>query len=338
MAETAETKVSGVIVEVIRFRASADGAGVVKIRDAQLGHIRTVVGMVEGLAPGDTIEASGSEREHPHHGLQLKASRIHTLLPQTKKSARMWLTSHFSVTAMEAEALLDAWSSDFATSWVAAGGLADPADHEMEGLWEALSWNRAHAYAIFLKQNKTSLYLELVQYVQRKMTMDDLVKEGLTSKEALVLFRHRGVRAITELLEDPYLVYYYIEETNFEKLDKIYLRQPNNYRNDERRVKALCLNRVREFVENGDTAVLYDDLIDLMEDKHEYLLAREVLLCLHSLVPNTLEFYCAEDFGIRVQPVKLAQFEAGLAQWVKTGVHPEREKQDDGGLTDDDFD
>lgn len=316
-----EVSLSGTVVEIIPFRSSHDRSGVLKVRDAEK-KIRTVVGVVDGIEVGDYVVVTGIERQHPHHGLQVRATTLRTEYPREKDAAAEWMMRHLNMQRSRAEFIISEWCHGVAPGAV-SGQLA-------------LLWEAAHSNNVGLVHDAADLFRDnghgpewtnLVAYAEKKAVMDDLVELGLDTKEAFIIFQALGTRSAEKVRFDPYTVYYYVETTPFEKVDKIYLRRPETLKTDDRRVRALCVQRVRDFVENGDTAVRYDDLIDLLEEKHDYIKARVLLENLHGLEPEMLTFYYAETQGVLVQPVELARFEDGFARWLVTGEHPENKKK-----------
>lgn len=316
-----EVSLAGMVVEIIPFRASIDRTGVVKVRDAEK-KIRTVIGTIEGLAYGDYVEVAGVERQHPHHGLQVRATTIKASYPKDKETSTEWLIRHLKMDRRKAEGIINDWCE---------GVTDENISSQISLLWEAASTPvpglRQDAYTVFDQHDQIAEFNDLVLYATKKVVMDDLVELGLDTKEAFTIFQARGMKAAEEVREDPYVVYYYVETTPFEKVDKIYLRRADTYKTDDRRVRALCMQKVRDFVENGDTAVRYDDLLDLLEEKHDYISARTMIENLHGLEPEMLTFYFTEEQGVLVQPVDLAKYEDGFSQWLVRGTHPESATQ-----------
>lgn len=316
------------VVEIIPFKASVDRTGVVKVRDSEK-KIRTVIGTIEDIAYGDYVEVTGVERHHPHHGLQVRASTIKTTYPTEKESTIEWLIRHLKMSRYNAEGIVVDWLVGYPndTTSVAA---------RIEGLWvgaaEPLISLRDEIFDVFNAHGLLVEFNLLTTITEKKKVMDELVELGLDTKEAYVLYLERGRRAAEEVREDPYIVYYYVDTVPFDKIDKIYLRRPDTLKTDDRRVRALCLQRVRDFVENGDTAVRYDDLIDMLEEKHDYLTATMLIDNLHTLVPEMLSLYYMEQQGMLVQPKDLAKYEDGFALWLIKGLHPEtsvKQREDD---------
>lgn len=320
-----EVSLAGEVVEIIPFKASRDRTGVVKVRDSEK-RIRNVIGTVDGIEVGDYVSVTGVERAHPTHGHQIRATTLHTEYPTEKDAAEEWLMRHLNMQRGIAEDIIADWlkgvhEHDFTAS--------------LEKFWQAVTdrpWlggkKHEEVHELFTNYDQEFEWSNLVAYAEKKKVMDELVELGLDTKEAFTVFQALGLNAAAKVRTDPYTVYYYVETTPFEKVDKIYLRRPDTLKTDDRRVRALCVQKVREFVENGDTAVRYDDLIDLLEEKHDYIKARVLLENLHDLEPEMLTFYCVDIQGVLVQPVDLAKFEDGFARWLVTGHHPEALKKD----------
>lgn len=339
-----EVTLSGPIVDIIRFKASVEKAGVLKIRDAEK-RIRNVVGVVDSLQVGDVVAVTGIERSHPTHGLQIRATTIRSTFPTEKELFIQWMIIHLRLGRQEANSIVNEYFKQYDTmvkSNIPVGLYVTSFDEEgmLRLFWQLLEPDgacRDLIQMIFIDLNMRPEYITLADFVEKKVITDQLMDLGLTSKESFILFRERGPQVIDEIKEDPYVLYYYVEETPFEKVDKIYLDRPDTLKADDRRVRALCIHQVRVFVENGDTAVRYDDLIDLMEEAHTYLKARELLVNLHELVGELLTFYNTKEQGVLVQPKELATYEEGFATWLITGQHPEGPKKEK-APNDDDFD
>lgn len=317
-----EVETSGVVTDVLRFRGSQDQMGVITLVDADKKK-QKVVGVVEGVRVGDSIEVTGYEAEHPHYGPQIRAQHINTILPRHKSALSEWLIRHFGIPWSDARNLVDEWYAEF----VMHGQAAHPApvaftgagDFEALRLWNNILVDAPAVRQLFVKHHSTAQYLDVQKYVIRKNVTDTLVRMGLETKEAFALFMLRGAKAAEELKADPYVVYYYLDGTQFSKIDKIYLDQPGNKPNDDRRVRASCLYELRSCTDEGHTAMYYDDFIALIEELHPEFSATRLMSNIQSLMPEFISLY-GNPSMIQLSPY--ARFEAGIAEFVTFGkVH-----------------
>lgn len=322
MAKTrSEVEVAGVVVDVLRFRGSQDHMGVITIVDPSKKK-QKVVGVVEGVRNDDSIEVTGYEVEHPHYGPQVRAQQIRSILPRDKSSLSDWLIRHFGVGWSDARNLVDEWYTEFATLGQAvapAVAITGPGDIETVRLWNNILVDAPEVKKLFEKHRASAQYIDVRTYVVRKNVTDTLVRMGLETKEAFALYTLRGSAAADELKADPYVVYYYLDGTPFSKIDKIYLDQPGNKANDDRRVRATCLYELRSCTDEGHTAMYYDDFIALIEELHPEFSAMRLMSNIQSLMP---EFVMLYGNPAMVQLAPYARFEAGIAEFVTFGkVH-----------------
>lgn len=307
-------KVSGTVVHVLRFRGSEDNSGVLTIRDA-VRKQQKVVGVTEGIEIGSFVHAEGKAVTHPVYGPQLRAQRIRVELPSSRLAAEEWFVRHFTMQLKDVREMLDDWYSNFAV----AGTTHPGEDFEMTRLWSSLRSTTGAAKAIemlFEKHDLSSVYPEVREYVLKKMAVDSLVEYGLTSKEALLLYKACGVDVLGKMAEDPYIAYLYVESIGFKKMDDIYLSQLKGKKNDDHRVRAMCVYFLnRDSSDHGHTAVEHADFIALMEEEHSFS-ATKVLYNLHRLIP---EFVTQYGDPTMIQLSTLAEYEAGIAEWLATG-------------------
>ncbi len=324
-----EVTVSGVVLDVLEFRGSADHMGVITLLDAERKK-QKVVGVVEGVRVGDSIEVSGHEHEHPHYGMQIRAQHIRTTLPETKKTASEWLIRHFGVGWKDAQDLVEDWYRDFAMLPYATGG-SGSGDIELIRLWDLVALDiiivRQH-FKCYPSAEK--VYFKVREYVVRKQVTDRLVRMGLDTKEAFALYGIRGVQAADELQQDPYIVYYYLDGIPFKKVDDIYLAKSGNKKNDDRRVRAVCLYELRSCTDDGHTAMYYDDFVDLLEEIHSEFSATKLISNVQTLIPEFITLYGSPSM---VQLTPYARFEAGIAEFVVLGkvetLPPETEEHEE---------
>jgi len=332
-----EVELYGVVRDVLRFRGSAEGMGVITLMDKD-GARQKVVGVCEGIRAGDYIEVSGYEQEHPTHGMQVRASRVVTTFPATRKAFLEWMQRHFQAPWKNANALVDDWYENFATlgQMKGAGTLAPltgPGDFELIRLWNLIVSDQAGAQQVFAKHGLSAEFIDIRIFVQRKNSVDSLMKMGLDTKEAHALFVARGARAVEELRTDPYVVFYYLDNVPFTKIDKVYLAQPENKKVDDRRVKAVCLHELRLCTEEGHTAMYYSDFIDLVEETYPEFSATKLMSNFDALIPEFVTLYGSPTM---VQLTPYARYEAGISEFVVTGrvqtLPPELEDiEDDDG-------
>lgn len=329
-----EISVSGVVTDVFMFRGSADRVGVLTLLDAE-GKKQKVVGVVEGIRSGDNVEVTGHEHMHPHYGMQVRAQHINTTLPSSKKAATEWLMRHFGVTWNDSRQLIDDWYADFSSARQASPGAfsttASSGDFELARLWSLVTADAPSVREHFEKYpSGKEEYPKIREYVVRKNVTDSLVRMGLDTKEAFQLYTLRGAKAADELRQDPYVVYYYLEGVPFKKVDDIYLAQAGHKKNDDRRVRAVCLYELRSCTNEGHTAMYYDDFVDLLAELHPEFTAARLVSNIQTLMPEFIMLYGDPSM---VQLSSYAQYEAGIAEFVVLGhvetLPPGRERDEE---------
>lgn len=314
-------KVSGLVTDILRFRGSEDRSGVMTVRDAhRVKH--KVVGVTEGVEIGSFIRAEGKPVVHQVYGPQLRAQTVHVELPSSRDAAPEWFYRHFDMSLSAATELVKDWYDDFANLGAPKASTAKgDGDFELQRLWECLGASAGTAARsvenLFTKHGLQEVYLEVRAYVMRKEAVDALVGLGLSTKEAHLLYKARGSGITAEMAQDPYTAYLYVESISFKKMDDIYLARRGTTKQDDHRVRALCLFYLRKDAsDNGHTAIEYDDFIRIMEEKKDKFSATKILHNLHRLMP---EFVTQYGDPAMLQLAHLAEYESGIAEWVTTG-------------------
>lgn len=319
----AETKFGGIVFDVMPFRGSQDGAGVITLQSPTgKGKGLKIIGVVEGVKPGDEVEGHGLQVEHPHYGLQIRAARIRTKLPSAVPEAQEWLTRHFVVPWTQARDFMSAW-----------GHAATYSSQEecVAKLWRAVV-DPNSAVQDLLVQFMPGVAADIRNYVLRKLVIDELVELNLDTKDAFALYRILGNAAVTRVREDPYTSYYYLDNVSFNKLDAIYLDQAGNQKGDVKRVKAVCLYALRSCADDGHTAMYYEDFMALVEAEYPEFSPGLLLSTVQDLIPEFMVLYGSPTM---IQLTHNADYEAGISEFIALGsvktLPPgyEKEEEDD---------
>jgi hypothetical protein len=312
--ERGEVELSGVVVDILPFRNSDDGIGLLRIKVGAA--TEQVIGVVTEVAIGDFVKAVGTEHVHPRHGKQLRSKLLTVALPEDEPTTIEWLARHFQIPRSTAKEILEEWYAlpELPECTPTSKGEAH------EELFRALRDNDPFVRDHFSRHVAHHQYGALQDYVARKMAIDELLVFGLNTKEAHALYRARGKEAVVELKADPYAAYYYIEGMPFTKVDRIYLSQGRNAPNDERRLRALCLYELRDRADEGHTCMYYDDFLDFMSEKYSDVSAQRFVARLNDLMPEFITLYGSPPM---VQLVQHARYEAGIAEFVLHGRVPQ---------------
>ena len=238
---TEKTELHGIVEDIV-YQNSDTGYGVIEI-DAD-GMAVTLVGDLAFVKVGEEIAAYGNYVTHPNYGVQFRCDAIERTLP-TSATAIMKYLSNGAVTGIgpsTAKKLVKAFGSQ--TLEVMA--------REPEKLVEIKGISMEKAKAISS---------ELAQMFGLKETIAEMTALGLSTDDALQLYKVYGLDTSDLVKDNPYLLCGFPVYKDFVFVDGI-AEQNGIGDNDPRRIRAGLVNTLRHNAEKGHTCVPTEKLID----------------------------------------------------------------------------
>ena len=177
---------SGVVERVV-FHNPENGFAVMRVRVRGRGQPVAVVGRLPVVSQGETIQASGSWRNDPSHGVQFQAQRLAVSPPDSLEGMRRYLGSGRvqGVGPKMAKRLVKAFGED----------VFEVIENEPERLTEVpgIGPKRAKSLSEGFKDQKA--VRDIMVFLQT---------HGLGSSRAAHIYRTYGADAATLLTDDPY--------------------------------------------------------------------------------------------------------------------------------------
>ena len=194
---------SGVVERVV-FHNPENGFAVMRVRVRGRGQPVAVVGRLPVVSQGETIQASGSWRNDPSHGLQFQAQRLAVSPPDSLEGMRRYLGSGRvqGVGPKMARRLVKAFGED----------VFEVIENEPERLTEVpgIGPKRAKSLSEGFKDQKA--VRDIMVFLQT---------HGLGSSRAARIYRTYGADAATLLTDDPYRLARDIRGIGFRIADSI---------------------------------------------------------------------------------------------------------------------
>ncbi len=194
---------SGVVERVV-FHNPENGFAVMRVRVRGRGQPVAVVGRLPVVSQGETIQASGSWRNDPNHGLQFQAQRLAVSPPDSLEGMRRYLGSGRvqGVGPKMARRLVKAFGED----------VFEVIENEPERLTEVpgIGPKRAKSLSEGFKDQKA--VRDIMVFLQT---------HGLGSSRAARIYRTYGADAATLLTDDPYRLARDIRGIGFRIADSI---------------------------------------------------------------------------------------------------------------------
>jgi len=238
---TEKTELHGIVEDIV-YQNSDTGYGVIEI-DAD-GMAVTLVGDLAFVKVGEEIAAYGNYVTHPNYGVQFRCDAIERTLP-TSATAIMKYLSNGAVTGIgpsTAKKLVKAFGTQ--TLEVMA--------REPEKLVEIKGISMEKAKAISS---------ELAQMFGLKETIAEMTALGLSTDDALQLYKVYGLDTSDLVKDNPYLLCGFPVYKDFVFVDGI-AEQNGIGDNDPRRIRAGLVNTLRHNAEKGHSCVPTEKLID----------------------------------------------------------------------------
>ena len=194
---------SGVVERVV-FHNPENGFAVMRVRVRGRGQPVAVVGRLPVVSQGETIQASGSWRNDPSHGVQFQAQRLAVSPPDSLEGMRRYLGSGKvqGVGPKMAKRLVKAFGED----------VFEVIENEPERLVEVpgIGPKRAKSLSEGFKDQKA--VRDIMVFLQT---------HGLGSSRAARIYRTYGADAATLLTDDPYRLARDIRGIGFRIADSI---------------------------------------------------------------------------------------------------------------------
>lgn len=267
-----ESKDTGYIVGL--FRVNETDSEVIE-KDKTI----TITGYLPGLNNEDTYILKGNYKEHVRYGYQFEALEFEKDKPTEKESIMDFLTSSFikGCGIKTAEKIYELYGND------SLNKIKDNKDNLL--LVSGMTDNKA-----------TKIYNSILKYYQADDDITYLKKIGFSLKETMKLINIYGnnIKSIVD-----YNIYDLINDIEFKKLDSIFLL--NNNKEDERRVKALIIESMKQLTfQNGDTyldkieIIMYlDKVYNISANINDYL---EELYLKKEIVIENEDYYLINDY------------------------------------------
>ncbi len=175
------------VVERVVFHNPDNGFAVLRIRVRGSFQLTTVVGRLPLVSQGETIQASGSWKNDPNHGVQFQAERLAVSPPDSLDGIRRYLGSGkvHGVGPKMAKRLVKAFGED----------VFDVIENEPERLVDVPGIGPKRAKSLSEGFRDQKAVRDIMVFLQT---------HGLGSARAARIYRTYGADAATLLTEDPY--------------------------------------------------------------------------------------------------------------------------------------
>ncbi|MBQ8996141.1 MAG: AAA family ATPase, partial [Oscillospiraceae bacterium] len=236
-----KTELRGIVEDVI-YQNTDTGYGVLEL-DSD-GMAVTVVGDLAFVKVGEEISAYGSYVNHPNYGPQFRCASVERILPTTATAILKYL-SNGAVTGIgpsTAKKLV----KTFGTETLEIMAKQPERLEEIKGI----SAEKAKTIA-----------KELAQMFGLKETIADMTALGLSTDDALQLYKVYGLDTNELVNDNPYLLCGYPTYKDFVFVDGI-ADEKGIGENDSRRIRAGLVNTLRHNAEKGHTCLPTEKLID----------------------------------------------------------------------------
>ena len=230
------------IVEDIVYRNTDSGYGVLEINSNGVSVV--VVGDLAFVNVGEEIVAYGKYVNHPNYGVQFRCDVVERTLPTTAAAILKYLSNGAvsGIGPSTAKKLVAAFGSD--TLEIMAKYPERLVD--IKGI---------------SSEKAKTISQELAQMFGLKETITEMVSLGLTTDDALQLYKVYGMDTNDLVRNNPYLLCGFPTYKDFVFVDQIADEQGIG-ENDPRRIRAGLVNTLRYNAEKGHTCLPTEKLID----------------------------------------------------------------------------
>ncbi|MDO5137686.1 MAG: ATP-dependent RecD-like DNA helicase [Oscillospiraceae bacterium] len=243
-----KTELKGIVEEIV-YRNTDTGYGVLEI-DSN-GIAVTAVGDLAFVNIGEEISASGRYTNHPTYGIQFRCDLVERILPTTSAAILKYLSNG------------------------AVSGVGPSTAKKLVSAFGAETLEIMAKYPERLKDIKgistekaKVISQELAQMFGLKETIAEMTSIGLSTDDALQLYKVYGLDTNDLVNDNPYLLCGFPIYKDFVFVDQI--AEDNGIgENDARRIRAGLVNTLRHNAEKGHTCLPTEKLID---NTKEYLL------------------------------------------------------------------
>ena len=217
-----------------------------------IGHLRpegkqttsiTVAGNLPGIQCGETLEISGSWKNHPRFGMQFNISHYKSKLPASTYGIRKYLGSGLvkGIGKTYANKIVD----HFGAKTLEIISQQSARLREVEGI------GAQRAKSIKQAWDEQQVYREVMIFLQT---------HNVSNAQCIRLVKRYGNDTIRVLKEDPYILAREVDGIGFLTADKIAhnLGIPSN---SEKRIHAGIFHNLTEASGNGHTCLRYEELL-----------------------------------------------------------------------------
>ena len=236
-----KTELRGIVEDIV-YRNTETGYGVLEIDSDGLSVV--VVGDLAFVNVGEEINAYGRYVTHPNYGVQFRCDAVERTLPTTSAAILKYLSKGavHGVGPSTAKRLVAAFGTE--TLEIMARYPERLADIK------GISSDKAR-----------SISQELSQMFGLKETISEMVSLGLTTDDALQLYKVYGLDTNDLVKDNPYLLCGFPTYKDFVFVDQI-AEDEGIGENDPRRIRAGLVNTLRHNAEKGHTCLPTEKLID----------------------------------------------------------------------------
>ncbi len=251
------------MVERVVFHNPENGWTVMEISANK--QLETVVGVMPPVSVGETVIVKGKYVENPTYGKQFKAETLQRQMPNDEVAILRYLSS----------GAIKGIGPTTAQKIVRKFG------NETLKIMEKTPSRLAEVNGISLKKAEEISEEFLIQAGLREAIMH-LVSFGLTSSEAMRVWKRWGINSVEIVEDNPYILCSENLRIGFEKVDALCSRSQFSA-DDPRRLEASLIHVLRHNLQNGHTCVPRTQLVpvtagavDVEEEKIEDALTKMV--------------------------------------------------------------
>lgn len=256
--ENGENIVVNGVIERITYRNEENGFTVMRLKIKNKKELLTIVGEIATIAVGETVTATGKWFNDLRYGLQLKATNVNIILPNTIDGIKKYLGS----------GLIKGIGPHYAAKIVNVFGLDTIVmlENSPEKLLDikGLGKNKAELIAISWRDNKN--IRDIMIFLQ---------SHNVTTAMANKIFRNYGADSINILKTNPYKLAKDIRGVGFLSADKIAINMgvdPNSIQ----RASAAINYILNESASNGHCCLPEGVLLDKVE--MDLRISRDILV------------------------------------------------------------
>lgn len=219
-----------------------------KINHSMMGTEITIVGYIPFTDKGEKLKIYGKMVQHPDYGEQFKVETFEKIMPETNEALELYLSNGLlpGIGPATARKIVKKFGDD----------TIDTIKNEPDELAKikGISIEKAREISIIFTQN-WELW-NIVEFLQ---------KFGISPKVAHTIYKKIGAETIEIIKQNPYALGELGVRINFEDLDQIAIKMGFAYDSEERIIAGIIYS-LKLALQNGNSCVLLDNLIQFVED------------------------------------------------------------------------